>query len=141
MASNYTDTTRRYLYLIKEPFDFAKKVMLVIITIQAGIIAYLYTLDQRWLITIGIICVFVWYITEWFYGIYKIGITSNLKSRLSAINNGNARNVFYVYTKEIDKAGKVESKIHKRFKQNRKEGEWFALWIWEVFYLKIRYFL
>lgn len=141
MAGSYNDKSRRYLYLIKEPFDLAKKIMLVVITVQAGIIAFLYTNDQRWVYTVAIVSVFVWFATEWCYGIYKIGITSNLTSRLRAINNGNARKVFYVYTKEINKAGRVESKIHKRFTQNRKEGEWFALWIWEVFYLKIRYFL
>lgn len=139
--ARYKDDSRRYLYLIKEPFDLAKKIMLCIINLLSFVLAFYFFDDVRFLITAILSTILVWVISEWIYGTYKIGITANLKSRLSAINNGNARNVFYVYTKRINKAGVVETKIHKRYKSTRKGGEWFGLWFWQVFYLKLRYFL
>ena len=68
-----------------------------------------------------------WWFANWFYGIYKIGITQNLDARLTAINNGQrAGEVYYVF-KEIDRAGEIETKFIANYTRKRRSGEWFAL--------------
>lgn len=136
----YNDESRRHLYLIKEPFGLAKKLFLIIIATQQLVIGFLLTDDIRFIYTAPVLGLLVWLVSEWVHGIYKIGITSNLENRLRQINNGNARRVFYVFTRNLNKAGVVETKIHRRFKQKRREGEWFGLYFWEVGYLWVRYF-
>ncbi len=135
-----TRYTRRFLYLIKEPCSVYTKVYLWIIAVQLGVIYHL-LFDYSSAIVIGALGgIPLWLAAERLLGYYKIGITNHLKRRLTAINNGNARRVYYKFVKRIDEAGVVEKKIHKELAKNRKEGEWFYLWFWQVWVLWLRYF-
>jgi len=140
LGNRNTRHSRRFLYLIKEPGNVYTKVYLWIISLQLGIIYHL-IFDYRLAIIIGALAgIPMWLFAERTVGYYKIGITNHLKRRLTAINNGNARRVYYKFVKRIDEAGVVEKKIHKELKKNRKDGEWFYLWFWQTWILWWRYF-
>ena len=134
------NSTKRFLYLIKEPCGVFIKILLWIICIQMGGMVYLIT-GHRFAIVVGcIIGIPVWILANRSVGYFKIGITSNLKRRLTEINNGNARVVYYVAQKKLDGAGTIEKRIHQRLDKKRRDGEWFRLWFWQVWWLKWRYF-
>jgi len=132
--------SRRFLYLIKEPCSNIIKIYLWIILILLGIIYFMWSGDIYGVVFGLIAGIPFWLLAERVRGVYKIGITKNLKSRLSQINNGNARKVYYVYYKMFDKASTTEKQIHNQLDKARLEGEWFHLWFWQVWWLWIRYF-
>jgi len=57
----------------------------------------------------------------------KIGVTSNMKSRLVRIQSGNPRKVKVIYSSQVKNAQKIEHKTHKHFHEKRLMGEWFDL--------------
>lgn len=129
-----------YLYLIKEPAGHLPKILIWIILIQLGIIIYLlYNIPIA--VLIGMIAgVPMWLIIERSFGLFKVGITNNPKRRLTAINNGNARTVYYCKLKARDDAAVIEKKIHRAYKKRRKDGEWFRFWFWEIWLITWRYY-
>jgi len=131
---------KRFLYLIKEPCSNVVKVYLWIIFTLLGIIYFLLT-EEIYGAVLGFVTgIPAWLMAERLRGFYKIGITKNLKRRLTAINNGNARTVYYIYYRMTDDVQKVETEVHRKLKKVRKDGEWFHLWIWQVWWLKWKYF-
>jgi hypothetical protein len=60
-------------------------------------------------------------------GLYKIGITNNLKSRMRAIQNGNPYKVREVLSVPHHSPKALEDELHNRFALERLEGEWFSL--------------
>lgn len=61
---------------------------------------------------------------------YKVGIASNVNSRVSGIQTSNPVHIDVVATKLVNDAEQVESNIHKALKEMRIEGggtEWFQL--------------
>jgi len=61
---------------------------------------------------------------------YKVGITQDIKNRLSQIQTGSPIKIEVVYTHEfktIDSARIVENKVHKILSSHRLHGEWFEL--------------
>lgn len=61
---------------------------------------------------------------------YKVGIASNVNSRVSGIQTSNPVHIDIVATKLINDAEQVESNIHKALKEMRVDGggtEWFQL--------------
>lgn len=135
-----TNKTRRYLYLIKEPVSPSLKFLLSLLIIETSFIVYLLYGEILVMYLSVPLVVLGWWFANWFYGIYKIGITQNLDARLTAINNGNAREVYYVFKKEIDRAGEIETKIHRNYTRKRRSGEWFALYFWQIAWIWMRYF-
>ncbi len=135
-----TKHSRRYLYLMKEPCDVFVKSLLWIVVFQLGFLVY-YITDQIWAVGVGTFAgIPLWLLAERSVGYFKIGVTKDLKARLTAVNNGNARKIYYVHVKELNEAGVVEKKIHHKYTKKRRDGEWFKLWFWQVWWLKIRYF-
>lgn len=129
-----------YLYLIKEPAGHLPKILIWIILIQAGIIVWL-LYGHSLAILIGMLAgIPMWLIIERSVGLFKVGITNNPKQRLTAINNGNARSVYYCKLKAREDARVVEKEIHRLFKKRRKDGEWFRFWFWEIWLLHWRYY-
>lgn len=62
-------------------------------------------------------------------GIYKIGITGNLESRLSGIRTSSPHNVDVIMAKQIKDAELLEYQLHQKYK-DKKSGnaqEWFSL--------------
>ena len=61
---------------------------------------------------------------------YKVGIASNVNSRVSGIQSSNPVHIEIVATKLVNDAEQVESNIHKAIKEMRVDGggtEWFQL--------------
>ncbi|MBK8442026.1 MAG: GIY-YIG nuclease family protein [Sphingobacteriales bacterium] len=140
MAEELNFQSRRYLYLIKESVGVSMRVLLLLLLIETAYLAYLLSEEIYIMFIAPAAAIVLWWFSTWVYGIYKIGITNNLEQRLTAINNGNVRRVYYVFVKKIDRAGEVEQKIHDHFDAQRRNGEWFVLWFWEVAWLWLRYF-
>lgn len=63
----------------------------------------------------------------------KIGLSNNPRRRLRELNSEQAPcpiiGVRYIAVKDN---ATVEKALHQRFKKNRKHGEWFDFWIWEL---------
>lgn len=58
----------------------------------------------------------------------KIGVTHNLKSRLSALESSVGIKLEVLFTSEkLDNAYEIEQKLHKEFSNERKLGEWFSI--------------
>jgi hypothetical protein len=69
----------------------------------------------------------------------KIGQSSNLLSRLSSLQCANPRELTVLHTIECDDSAyisKLETKLHKHFKEYRVAGEWFSL-DWQTAYSEI----
>lgn len=60
-------------------------------------------------------------------GLYKIGYSTNLRSRLSSIRCASPYNVEMVCSIPSGKAMKLESELHSKFETKRVRREWFAL--------------
>ena len=58
-------------------------------------------------------------------GLFKIGCTSNLKTRIKAIQIGNPN--FIEFVAIINGGKEVESELHKRFEEYKINGEWFSI--------------
>lgn len=63
----------------------------------------------------------------------KIGLSNNPERRLRELNSEQApcRVVGIRYIKVLDNA-RTEKQLHRQFAINRKHGEWFDFWIWEL---------
>lgn len=61
-------------------------------------------------------------------GYFKVGLTTNFKSRLNAINFGTPLPIRKVKTREVPAAGLAyaESWVHHQLSDTRVKGEWFA---------------
>jgi len=58
----------------------------------------------------------------------KIGVTSpkNMNVRLRTLQGGNARKLKCIFSVESSNATTYEKRLHKYFRQDREEGEWFS---------------
>lgn len=56
---------------------------------------------------------------------YKIGITKNLKTRISQFSTGNPDNIIIEYFIATEHYKSLEKHFHSIFKNNRMKGEWF----------------
>ena len=56
---------------------------------------------------------------------YKIGITKNLKSRISQFSTGNPDNIIIEYFIATKHYKSLEKHFHNIFKNNKMKGEWF----------------
>lgn len=67
-------------------------------------------------------------------GYYKIGISSNVESRLASIRTSNHDHVDIVFARKVKEALSLEQELHKRYAHriSRKDGEWFSLTSEEV---------
>lgn len=65
-------------------------------------------------------------------GLYKIGLTSDLKTRIRAIQNGNLLKVELVHTITTKDMLRAEKTLHARFAKQRSKREWFALTLQDV---------
>ncbi len=60
--------------------------------------------------------------------LYKIGITTgNVEKRIKQLKTGNPYELTLVNVFECEYHRKVESWMHKRYSNQREEGEWFTL--------------
>lgn len=59
--------------------------------------------------------------------LYKIGFTSNPKTRLMDIQIANGRDITYIICDQVPDAQLLESNLHEIYKNKRKVGEWFEL--------------
>lgn len=60
----------------------------------------------------------------------KIGVTSDIENRISALQTGNPYQLFckaFIPCVNKDQAYRLESFFHRQFKKNRMIGEWFRL--------------
>lgn len=55
----------------------------------------------------------------------KIGHTNNLEKRLTAIQNGNHRELVLLAGVLVSRAGDIEGRLHTRFEAHHLRGEWF----------------
>ena len=64
----------------------------------------------------------------------KIGISSNVHSRLADLQTGNARKLNIIFYETMGKPRAVwcESRLHSALKDYRMEGEWFKLSIEDI---------
>lgn len=60
-------------------------------------------------------------------GFYKIGISGNLKSRMSQINSSTPFNIEFITAKKFKDAKSIETQLHHLFEDKRVKGEWFSL--------------
>lgn len=126
---------------MKEPCGTLVKALIWVISLETGIIAY-YLTGYWWTVLIGVIAgIPLWIIAETSVGYYKVGITNDIHDRITAVNNGNAREIYYVSYKMKSDAAAVENKIHKEFDCKRQDGEWFSLWFWQVWIMRLKYFM
>lgn len=58
---------------------------------------------------------------------YKIGFSSNPKSRLKQLQTGGATVYDLLYEIECNHTTKVEKTLHRYYAQYRRHGEWFEL--------------
>lgn len=58
-------------------------------------------------------------------GMFKIGVTTNVRKRRKQIQTGNPHQVKVVWTREFDNAVIVEITLHKLLRKHRMVGEWF----------------
>ena len=63
----------------------------------------------------------------------KIGLSNNPERRLRELNSEQApcQIVGIRYIKVMSNAT-VETRLHKHFARNRRHGEWFDFWVWEL---------
>lgn len=61
-------------------------------------------------------------------GTVKIGISADINKRFSQIKSSSGMDIENcVYTENFQNAGKEESRLHKKFKEQRKNGEYFII--------------
>lgn len=60
-------------------------------------------------------------------GLHKIGITTNIKARVSSLKSQYSATVMLVHFRLIDGAGSLEHSLHRRFIGKHSFGEWFDL--------------
>ncbi len=67
------------------------------------------------------------YLCQMSNGTVKIGIADDVKRRISQIRYSSGMNVEKcLFTDTFDKAGKKETELHEKFKNTRKNGEFFS---------------
>ena len=57
---------------------------------------------------------------------YKIGVSKNPKKRVKQLKTGNPNGIELLQFFESIYAYKIESKLHKEYKSNKLDGEWFV---------------
>ena len=67
---------------------------------------------------------------------YKIGVTYDVRKRLSILQTGNAFELSIVYELKTKNARETESHLHRRFASKRIRGEWFELSDADIEYIK-----
>jgi Meiotically Up-regulated Gene 113 (MUG113) protein len=80
---------------------------------------------------------YVYFITDGEY--IKIGISNNVKSRLSGLQTSNPKKLSLLSSIECPDstyAGELERTLHERFSESRASGEWFKL-DWETVQKKL----
>lgn len=66
-------------------------------------------------------------------GRYKIGLTNNPTRRLDELNGSQAPcRIIGVRYIQVEDNLAVEQELHRKFKGDRKHGEWFDFWIWQL---------
>lgn len=61
-------------------------------------------------------------------GLVKIGISKNVNKRIRNLENSSGYSITDFYsTKMISNSNEIENSLHKKFKANRKCGEWFDI--------------
>lgn len=61
------------------------------------------------------------------HGLVKIGITTKVKDRLSALQVETGLRLILLASVQVQNAGKYERVLHTQFKAQHSHGEWFAL--------------
>ena len=61
-------------------------------------------------------------------GYIKIGIGVNPNQRIKALQTGSTGKLKLLYKKEVQFASKIESVLHRQYKEQRISGEWFDLY-------------
>jgi len=82
-------------------------------------------------------CQWLYFIGESFPGlkvpaVVKIGISANVKQRLSAIRTSNCRNLQLIYCRQVPTASSVEKWVHDRFFSKHIRGEWFEVTLEDI---------
>ncbi len=130
----------QYLYLMKEPCSRIVKILLWFICFLIGIIVSQES-GEFMCVIFGIMAgVPIWFLAESSVGYFKIGITKNPDRRLTEVNNGNARNIYYVSKVKRNDAKEIETLIHRKYKNQRRDGEWFNLYFWQIWWIRFRYY-
>ena len=65
----------------------------------------------------------------------KIGVTSDIENRISALQTGNPYQLFckaFIPCSNKDHAYRLESFFHRQFRKNRMIGEWFKLYHFDM---------
>lgn len=65
-------------------------------------------------------------------GLYKIGLTKNVNTRIKAIQNGSLLKIELLHTIRSSDMVTAEQILHARFEEKRNKGEWFALTLQDV---------
>lgn len=74
------------------------------------------------------------------FGRYKIGKSNSPQRRHTELNGQQAPcPIKMLRFIQVDNMSKVESALHRQFKGNRKHGEWFDFWFWELMALNFAY--
>ena len=60
-------------------------------------------------------------------GLFKIGVTNNVATRLAALDTASPVVLSVFAVLESNRARSIEAELHKRFTHLRKRGEWFSL--------------
>jgi hypothetical protein len=58
---------------------------------------------------------------------FKIGVTTHLRNRISSLTTANPIRFAVTCFVEVKHPSSLESKLHRNFRRNRQEGEWFRL--------------
>jgi hypothetical protein len=82
-----------------------------------------------------------------YYGLFsflikrrKIGLSNNPERRLKELNSEQAPcPIIGIRFIEVVNSRATEADLHQVFKKNRRHGEWFAFWVWELPYLNFMY--
>jgi len=131
----------QYLYMMKEPCSRIIKILMWLICLLIGIIWNLRS-GEFMCVIFGVIAgVPLWFFAESAVGYFKIGITINPDRRITEVNNGNARQIYYVAKVKRNNDQEIETKIHRKYKKQRRDGEWFNLYFWQIWWIRLRYFL
>ena len=70
---------------------------------------------------------FVYLIADLNNNIYKIGTTKDLNKRLKTLQTGNANELSLKYSLSTKYPFRLETILHKKFKQYHYNGEWYQL--------------
>ena len=115
LALCYDNLKNKYYWYINEKFYSSKKDLTLV-----QFMSELKTFENR-------VSTHVYLINQDDSKMYKIGITNNVKRRLSGIQTANPNPLTLIHSGRVNNAKELEKQLHQHFKKQKINREWFNL--------------